>query len=680
MGLSVQQYAALEGISEKTVRRQITEGLIKVSTIANPKGGGNAGETYNIPVTSLSPSAFKRMLKDMPALAQTLADSETENYIAKEMKSNGFSLEDLINKWGEEAVIEAMKRQAVIEDIASITDRKAKGDKTRQWAEELRITEDCIRKWRKRYEEDGFKGLLRKPRIDSGQSKSTCLMAENRLKDIYLNDHKPTIKKTYQDVEKESLLIGQGIKACEKCVFNEECLEPVRNGWKLGSYDSAWRMLSSLDADEIDRFRRGKESWRKNSMPKARLDRSVAKVNELWISDHHVLDFYAADDSGHVGRPHLTVFQDYRSAVITGWALSFQGNTKTICMALRHGMLEKPGSPIRGVPSCVKIDNGKDYRSKHLAGEKPSKIEELPIEIQGVFAALKIQVRYSKPYTPWTKPVERWFGTLVSQYSPNQPSWLGNEPKNRPENWNKVIKQLIKDENIPSLVAIGTSIQEYIDHFNNAPHSGIGLDGLTPLEAYNTFDKVDNGVPHPKQTTLLMMFSERRKVRPTGIRMWHEDYFCEELVQAGLMHQWVMVKYDPDRRGTIYVLNNGKYIEVPLNRLLSIHSPSEELSKHAAMQARSHKRLMDKRKGYARSRPKSKEVVTGVTSDTVESTIVKLTGFPKLNENQEETKSKQKAAACQGASLTQQFLDQQYRNCIESPDFRSNKHKFRTKE
>ncbi len=87
-----------------------------------------------------------------------------------------------------------------------------------------------------------------------------------------------------------------------------------------------------------------------------------------------------------------------------------------------------------GVAERLYIDNGKDFKSRHLGGAAKRFKVDFNRETRGVIEALHIQqVTHARPYTPWSKTVERFFGTMERDCIQDLPGWCGNKPENKPE-------------------------------------------------------------------------------------------------------------------------------------------------------------------------------------------------------------------------------------------------------
>jgi len=323
--------------------------------------------------------------------------------------------------------------------------------------------------------------------------------------------------------------------------------EAAIHGWRTGS-------LSSL-SDAIDLYfspstqiaaRMGYPKWKADCGLKIYRDYTEIQPNFMWVGDHHIFDVMV-NFQGKQQRPWITTWHDMNSRSLMGWCISFGPNSKTIVYALRHAILPKqrPDFPQCGVPVSVYVDNGKDYRCQDLKGRE-IEIGKIPypeiisryadlgidlwdieleydekerayvrkrgkenivvkkIKVGGVFARLGVRPHYATAYHPWTKPIERNFKNVVQNFSRGLPGWCGSNPQEKPDKLNWEIKsgRLL---NLPQFVA---QWEDYvISDYHNKPHSGHGMNGRTPMEAWKTILDMKN-IFQPEMPALMHLSTE----------------------------------------------------------------------------------------------------------------------------------------------------------------------------
>ena len=199
-----------------------------------------------------------------------------------------------------------------------------------------------------------------------------------------------------------------------------------------------------------------------------------------------MLNLFVRDRDGRVLRPWLTAWMDDATNALVGWMLTTNPNSDTIAESFARAAVATKGSPFRGLPQIVYIDNGKDYRSKRFEG---SQVEEYEIgRLNDDFAgrpmleALGIGVKHAIPYWAWSKPIERMFGTIDRRWMRDMPGWCGDSPDLRPQN----IDELITFEAFAARFRA-----EVIDRYHNFAGE---KDGLTPLSG-------TSAAPAPGRTT-----------------------------------------------------------------------------------------------------------------------------------------------------------------------------------
>jgi hypothetical protein len=141
-----------------------------------------------------------------------------------------------------------------------------------------------------------------------------------------------------------------------------------------------------------------------------------------------------------------------------------------------------------GVPQKLYIDNGKDYDSYALNGQTKKQRRQRrrvgefdPVKVQGVFARLGAGVIHCEPYHGQSKPIERFFGTLENSFGRTFETYCGNCPANRPEN----LADKLARGKAPTLAEFIASFEGWLAHnYHGQPHTGNGVDGLTPDAAF----------------------------------------------------------------------------------------------------------------------------------------------------------------------------------------------------
>jgi hypothetical protein len=201
-----------------------------------------------------------------------------------------------------------------------------------------------------------------------------------------------------------------------------------------------------------------------------RRDYSDVLSGECWVSDHAQLD--VAVTAKIEGRektvfPWITVMRDFKSGRWVGWYLHADApDSDDIFMAFHRA------ATAHGIPSCLYLDNGKDYRCLDFAGGRRSVKPGLDkARATSMCAALGITVQYAIPYNAQSKPVERDFLLLKEWFSKHNAGYRGGNPVEKPEGlWDNIkagkilsIEDIEKhlDSFIESVTALPLSAQDW---------------------------------------------------------------------------------------------------------------------------------------------------------------------------------------------------------------------------
>lgn len=601
--LTVQEVSVFEGKNERTVRRYVASGAYKVIEESCP-GKGVDAKRYLIALSSLTPEAQAayydtKKPKDSPA---SVSDDERPPINLAVLKDLG----------GQAAVKSFTERVEMVKEARRIQDlRLDVVSNLEALSEDYGISVKTLYDWLQAYDNEGEVGLLSKPARKKMEHAGALgpkfgkrgfgEAAIDFMTALYLSKTRPKVRYVYErTLEEAQARISEAL--------NEEEAQDLRERWKVGSYQTACRYIDELPANVVAYGREGYETYRNKHMPKARLDYSKLKINEVWVGDGHQLDVFV-EHEGKAIRPWLSSWQDLRSRAITGWCLSPQGNSETIGLGLRHGILRKPGSPVCGVPSAVYIDNGKDYQGKHLAGGlKHAWKFDYTDDERGVFSSLGIEANYCTARTPWAKGTkERWYQTLEVSYLHQLPGYCGSNNKARPDGFDE--KKLLKQGKLLSLQQMAELIEKSVVLYHSAIHSS--LKG-TPLSVYEALPKAREGVPDARALDVLLMKADRRKVSTTGVRM-NGKYYTHPILDS-CVGDAVTVRYDPGNIEELLIFSGTTYIcTAKLN--YTEFGNAEALEEHMIRQKRSQKAVKDAVNGFKERAGLKKPLHTGTTDE-----------------------------------------------------------------
>ena len=206
-------------------------------------------------------------------------------------------------------------------------------------------------------------------------------------------------------------------------------------------------------------------------------------------------------------------------------------------------------------------------------------------------SALRVQrVTHARPYTPWSKTVERWFGTLTRDLIQDLPGWCGNKPENRPE---KLERELVGAHLLSIEEVRGAVVDWLINAYHARTHAGQGMGGRSPLEVWLGTDRVIREFD-PKVLDLLLMKAENRTIRPDGIHFGGHRYWADEL--ALHVGERIDARHSPDEVGRILVFRGRQFLcEAFEEKLYTFNASEQDLKAIRARQKRAERNLMEAR-------------------------------------------------------------------------------------
>ncbi len=288
--------------------------------------------------------------------------------------------------------------------------------------------------------------------------------------------------------------------------------------------------------------------------------------NEIWVGDHHQIDVLVVAPDDTIQRPWLTGWMDWCSRALVGYDLNFGPNSMSIARAMRDGIIKKEGLPWCGRPDHVLMDNGRDYRSKHLNGETHLVYHQSEETIgAGFFGEIGTKVHFCQPYHGQSKVIERGFRTVYSFVLNLLPGYIGNKPSNRPETASIQVAQTQKwikagkpeDERPPLLMwyEFSAIFELAMEHYHNHKHRG--LKGLTPSQAWmrNARPAV---MPHETLLDLLCFPKVNRIIQKGGRITVHGNAYDHDNMLG--LECPVEVFYNPNDPATVTVIRKGQFL------------------------------------------------------------------------------------------------------------------------
>lgn len=266
-------------------------------------------------------------------------------------------------------------------------------------------------------------------------------------------------------------------------------------------------------------------------------DYTTEHSNSVWVLDHHLSDVLVKNKRGNIVRLWLTAALDAHSRKIMSIVARDQPpNAEAIKKGLRIAMMEY------GVPETLLTDNGKDYKSKSF----DNMIAGLDKE------GIKVDTIKAIPYHGQSKMIERFFGTLEDRFGKRWYSYAGSNAKDRPDCLKKTNKELEKDSNIPTMDEFIQRLEGYIVQYNETVHTGNGMDGRTPNEAYQEGLKEVRTID-PYKLTLICGEVTTAVVGKHGVRVMKRDYMNRDGGLATLFGKRVTIRFIPENIDVVFV-------------------------------------------------------------------------------------------------------------------------------
>jgi len=407
-----------------------------------------------------------------------------------------------------------------------------------------------------------------------------------------LSNHKRRAPKAW-DKEALAYWIGLCLKRSHrrlslKALYDALKAEAARRGWRIGSYHSArWhleREVAKYGKEALLAFRDG--GLRALDYVLTPVLRSYADLEpfEILVGDQHRFDFWVVDDdTGRVFRPEGYLWQDLRTRIIFGGALSGEHyDTQTMLLALGIGCR------VFGLPKAIYTDHGKPEESRTMSSvirelsalavsiettsDLPA-VEEEALLAQDPRTHRKAIVRNAK-----AKMIERTFQELerilvdVLRLPGYVKKLTGS--KESQEIDQKEAERLAREGRLPTYFEFCAAFYKALDYYNREkPHRGVHREWpfrpkppeskCTPL-AYLAACMAQEGFrPRYADEAILatiFLFREKRlrKVDRGLVRFRNYLYTHDDLLR--LSGQWVEVRYDPYDPGWILVFHRGEFV------------------------------------------------------------------------------------------------------------------------
>ena len=324
-----------------------------------------------------------------------------------------------------------------------------------------------------------------------------------------------------------------------------QCVREVRNKCKaedlfVPSDPTIRRFVRNYTAecfDEWTLWREGKKAWNDKCAISILRDWNLVEVGDIVIADGHTLNFETINpETGKPCRMTLLLFYDGASNHPLGWEIMPSENTECISAAFRRTCLV-----LGKFPRIVYLDNGRAFRAKFFKGCPDFE----QAGFLGLYKDLGCEVIHAWPYHGQSKPIERFFGTMLD-LEIWMPSYTGYDIAHKPARMKRgedLHRQLYDKLGGRPLTLEETHAQVarwFVDYANRS-QCRTHLQGRTPSEAFQEGRGAGLSPADMQRLTLLMMQKEIRTLTKDGFRHRGRLFWHEKL--ANRRHP-VLIRYD----------------------------------------------------------------------------------------------------------------------------------------
>ena len=415
------------------------------------------------------------------------------------------------------------------------------------------LSKSTLYDWAKRAQSDDPTDLLdRRSTALRCQPGEVSEAAWERFKELWLTTQQRTVKLCWDIVRSEARKAGwtwPALRTIQRKVTQE--LPPVK----------------------ADYFRLGEREWHRLWGPKMRRDYDMYRSNQLWVGDFHECDVFCrvSQTDPRITRPLMVAWLDLRSRIIPAFRIVPRENQDAVLLSFRDGVKQW------GPPAEVCIDNGKPYRARGFSGGRPGRLIEDEDYVRSVLGHLEVGVHFSLPYNPDSKPIERWFRTFEEQFGATFGSYCGGDNKSPCfKEAHKFAKQ--HPEKCPTLAEFAEAVAHWLETYHKTPHTGEGMKGITPLQAFYRFDPIPRlEMPEGVIDLALMRTTRPVKVTSYGVRHNGIEYGQSDGRLFALQGQQVILRVDSHEAGYVIVCDlQGKPICKAINNALMCTGTTQE--------------------------------------------------------------------------------------------------------
>lgn len=299
------------------------------------------------------------------------------------------------------------------------------------------------------------------------------------------------------------------------------------------------RIQAEIPAGVITLAREGRDKA-KTLYPAQKRIRTHFHAMEAVNMDGHKLDLFVAIEK-RITRVMLLGIQDLLSGTVLSWRLSETENKETVRLVIGD-MVER-----YGIPEKMWLDNGKAFSSKWISGRMKHR-HQFKIrdeDPKGILISLGVDLRWTKPYSGQSKPIERAWRDLADEICKHPfcaGAYTGNTPNAKPENYgNAAIPIETLREHVARVIA---------DHNSRTGRKAAACAGRSFLETFEASLSdpatiVRRATAAQRHLWLLAAEKVRAQKGSGEIHFLENRYWSSALnAHAG---QQLVIRFDPER-------------------------------------------------------------------------------------------------------------------------------------
>ena len=566
--LTVFEVAELKGCSQQYIRSICGNGKLNAETV-EVKGRGHATQEYRIPLTALDLKLqlkYKRQQKQSlslvpynadynPALSPEPAALNYESITAEERDQITF-WKNILNEWDTFRATSPLPKGEADAQFELFINAKLSSTHPH-----INISIKTLHRKRKALYTQGEAALIDKRGKHNGHTKKLTQEMQDIFEYYYLHKSKKSVSLCKFLTEKELQRLHQG------------------DAPELPSENTFRRATKSIPMPYIMYFREGEKAYISKCAPYIKRMYEDLDPNDIWVADGHTFDIMIKGKDGKPFRPYLSAFMDVRTRKLVGWVVTDKLSGDVTIYALKRG-IEKYGAP-----KSILVDNGREYLFTDFSGDagfrKKAKKKEGEFKPPTILESLGIDIRVAIPKNARAKAIERAFETVKETFSKLFDTYTGGNVLEKPDDLENKLKQSEKLMPIDEFVShVDTYITGY---YNKQPHSGEGMWGMSPDEAYAELFNEKRVVSKDKLNLMFMRYSNgTMKVGKNGVtlKIYGEtlQYSNKELWRDHFGEK-VYVRYDPYDLTSVrvYDTDNRFICEAALEAKLSYNATKEDI-------------------------------------------------------------------------------------------------------